>query len=92
DSLLGLTGEREGMARTLLVALQLDHKVRIERGTFSTLALSQGQRKRLALLVAFLEDRPFYVFDEWAADQDPAFKDVFYRTLLPALKANGKTV
>ncbi|OXI29837.1 cyclic peptide transporter [Burkholderia sp. AU16741] len=92
DSLLGLTGEREGMARALLVALQLDHKVRIERGTFSTLALSQGQRKRLALLVAFLEDRPFYVFDEWAADQDPAFKDVFYRTLLPALKANGKTV
>ncbi|WP_175755167.1 cyclic peptide export ABC transporter [Burkholderia cepacia] len=92
DSLLGLAGEREGMARTLLVALQLDHKVRIERGTFSTLALSQGQRKRLALLVAFLEDRPFYVFDEWAADQDPAFKDVFYRTLLPALKANGKTV
>ncbi|MCA7921941.1 cyclic peptide export ABC transporter [Burkholderia cenocepacia] len=92
DSLLGLTAEREGIARTLLVALQLDHKVRIERGTFSTLALSQGQRKRLALLVAFLEDRPFYVFDEWAADQDPAFKDVFYRMLLPALKANGKTV
>ncbi|WP_175879233.1 cyclic peptide export ABC transporter [Burkholderia sp. BCC0097] len=92
DSLLGLTGEREGIAQALLVALQLDHKVRIEHGAFSTLALSQGQRKRLALLVAFLEDRPFYVFDEWAADQDPTFKDVFYRTLLPALKANGKTV
>ncbi|MEK6296921.1 MAG: cyclic peptide export ABC transporter [Paraburkholderia tropica] len=65
---------------------------RIQDGAFSTLALSQGQRKRLALLVAFLEDRPFYVFDEWAADQDPAFKDVFYRTLLPELKTKGKTV
>ena len=32
---------------------------------------SQGQRKRLALLTAYLEDRPIYVFDEWAADQDP---------------------
>ncbi|WP_321789322.1 cyclic peptide export ABC transporter [Paraburkholderia sp. J94] len=92
DSLLGLSAGRESAARALLVALQLDHKVRIEDGAFSTLALSQGQRKRLALLVAFLEDRPFYVFDEWAADQDPAFKDVFYRTLLPELKAKGKTV
>jgi len=92
DSLLGLNAESEHAARALLVALQLDHKVRIERGAFSTLALSQGQRKRLALLVAFLEDRPFYVFDEWASDQDPVFKDVFYRTLLPELKAKGKTV
>ncbi|WP_322103077.1 cyclic peptide export ABC transporter [Paraburkholderia sp. J41] len=92
DSLLGLPAEREAEARALLAALQLDHKVRIERGAFSTLALSQGQRKRLALLVAMLEDRPFYVFDEWAADQDPAFKEVFYRTLLPQLKARGKTV
>ncbi|MEI7294762.1 cyclic peptide export ABC transporter [Paraburkholderia tropica] len=92
DSLLGLSAGRENAARALLVALQLDHKVRIQDGAFSTLALSQGQRKRLALLVAFLEDRPFYVFDEWAADQDPAFKDVFYRTLLPELKTKGKTV
>jgi putative pyoverdin transport system ATP-binding/permease protein len=74
------------------VHLQLDHKVSIKDGAFSTLELSQGQRKRLALLVAYLEDRPFYVFDEWAADQDPLFKDVFYRELLPELKAKGKTV
>src|SRR4029077_10583080 len=58
----------------------------------STTALSQGQRKRLALLNAYLEDRPLYLFDEWAADQDPAFKEVFYRRLLPQLKAAGKTV
>lgn len=92
DSLLGLPAGSEDAAQALLVELQLDHKVRIAQGAFSTLDLSQGQRKRLALLVAYLEDRPFYVFDEWAADQDPVFKDVFYRRLLPTLKANGKTV
>jgi putative ATP-binding cassette transporter len=54
--------------------------------------VSQGQRKRLALLTAYLEDRPFYLFDEWAADQDPNFKSVFYNRLLPDLKARGKTV
>jgi putative ATP-binding cassette transporter len=75
-----------------LERLHLHHKVSIDNGIFSTLDLSQGQRKRLALLVAYLEDRPFYVFDEWAADQDPEFKDVFYMELLPALKAQGKTV
>ena len=59
---------------------------------FSTTALSQGQRKRLALLVAFMEDRPIYVFDEWAADQDPHYREIFYRELLPDLRARGKTV
>jgi putative ATP-binding cassette transporter len=53
--------------------------------------LSQGQRKRLALLLAYLEDRPIYVFDEWASDQDPIFKEVFYHQILPELKARGKT-
>jgi putative ATP-binding cassette transporter len=92
DSLLGLPAGSERAAESLLAELQLDHKVSIVDGAFSTLDLSQGQRKRLALLVAYLEDRPFHVFDEWAADQDPVFKDVFYRRLLPALKAEGKTV
>ena len=58
----------------------------------STTELSAGQRKRLALLVAYLEDRPIYVFDEWAADQDPSYKAVFYERLLPELKARGKTI
>ncbi|AFZ30071.1 cyclic peptide transporter [Gloeocapsa sp. PCC 7428] len=75
-----------------LVQLQLDHKVHIEDGILSTTALSQGQRKRLALLTAYLEDRPFYVFDEWASDQDPLFKKIFYTQLLPELKKKGKTV
>ncbi|RQM45749.1 cyclic peptide export ABC transporter [Paraburkholderia bannensis] len=93
DSLLGMRFDGlDQTAQDLLVHLQLDHKVSIKDGAFSTLELSQGQRKRLALLVAYLEDRSFYLFDEWAADQDPLFKDVFYRKLLPELKAKGKTV
>ena len=75
-----------------LELLQLDKKVRIENGVFSTTALSQGQRRRLALLTAYLEDRPVYIFDEWAADQDPEYKEVFYKRLLPELKNRGKTV
>jgi len=93
DSLLGFQNrELDADARACLVHLQLDHKVQIDQGVFSTLNLSQGQRKRLALLVAYLEDRPFYLFDEWAADQDPVFKNIFYTEILPALKARGKTV
>jgi putative pyoverdin transport system ATP-binding/permease protein len=93
DSLLGIRPEGiDERALTLLKSLQLDHKVSITDSTFSTLDLSQGQRKRLALLVAYLEDRPFYLFDEWAADQDPLFKDVFYKQLLPDLKARRKAV
>jgi putative ATP-binding cassette transporter len=39
-----------------------------------------------------MEDRPIYVFDEWAADQDPTFRDVFYLEILPELKRRGKAV
>jgi len=82
----------DARARRYLRRLELDHKVRVEGGRFSTTDLSQGQRKRLALLTAYLEDRPVYVFDEWACDQDPYFRKVFYARLLPELKARGKAV
>ena len=71
--------------------LQLNHKVDVVDGKLSTISLSRGQRKRLALLTAYLEDRPIYVFDEWASDQDPIFKQTFYLDILPELKARGKT-
>ena len=93
ETLLGLeTNDLDAEARRFLVQLQLDHKVKVKDGTLSTTELSQGQRKRLALLTAFLEDRSVYVFDEWAADQDPYFKEIFYFQILPELKARGKTV
>jgi putative ATP-binding cassette transporter len=93
ESFLGIeAGKVDAQAKEYLVQLQLDHKVQIKDGVLSTTELSQGQRKRLALLTAYLEDRPFYVFDEWAADQDPLFKEVFYFQILPSLKAKGKTI
>ncbi len=91
--LFGIRAEAlDGQVLEYLHKLQLDKKVRIDAGRFSTVDLSQGQRKRLALMTAYLEDRQIYVFDEWAADQDPSFKKIFYLELLPELKARGKTV
>jgi len=86
------SAELDAQGNALLEKLRLQHKVQVRDGAFTTQALSQGQRKRLALVVAYLENRPFLLFDEWAADQDPLFKDVFYRELLPELRARGKAV
>lgn len=93
DRLLGLDSpDLDRQAESYLRQLQLDHKVRLDDGKLSTIALSQGQRKRLALLTAYLEDRPIYLFDEWAADQDPVFKDLFYTKFLPNLRDRHKAV
>lgn len=92
EQLLGLDGpDLDARARHYLERLQLDHRVRVEQGALRVSGLSQGQRKRLALITAYLEDRPFYVFDEWASDQDPQFRRFFYTELLPELRARGKT-
>jgi len=92
ENLLGLSDFNiDTRAQDYLVKLELDRSVEIKDRTLSTLDLSQGQRKRLALLTAYLEDRPIYLFDEWAADQDPQFKEIFYFELLGRLKAAGKT-
>jgi putative ATP-binding cassette transporter len=85
-------GLESASSQQYLEKLQISHKVQIQDGRLSTLELSQGQRKRLALFNAYLENRPIYLFDEWAADQDPFFREVFYKQLLPELKRRGKTV
>ena len=90
--LYGLLGTDEAAVAALLRRMQLDHKVQFTNNRFSNLELSSGQRKRLALVVSLLEDRPILVFDELAADQDPAFRRFLYEELLPALKAEGRTV
>jgi putative ATP-binding cassette transporter len=92
EHLLGLDASEEAATSHYLKRLHLDHNVRVVDNRLSTVNLSQGQRKRLALLTAYLEDRPIYLFDEWAADQDPEFKKIFYLELLPELKARGKTI
>jgi putative pyoverdin transport system ATP-binding/permease protein len=86
------TEQTKKQAQIYLEKLQIAHKVQIQDGMLSTTALSTGQRKRLALLNAYLEDRSVYVFDEWASDQDPVFRDLFYHTILQELKQRGKTV
>jgi putative ATP-binding cassette transporter len=88
----GLSADKLAMADLYLDELGLRGKVSIDNGRFSTLQLSDGQRKRLALLTMLLDDRDLYLFDEWAADQDPKFKEYFYRKLLPSLRARGKAV
>ena len=93
DRLLGMSNrDLDAQAADYLQQFHLEHKVQVKDGILSTTALSQGQRKRLALLTAYLEDRPIYLFDEWASDQDPFFRDIFYKQLLPELKRRGKTV
>lgn len=80
------------IAERYLERLEVAHKVSVENGAFTTTDLSTGQRKRLALMNAWLEERPVLVFDEWAADQDPTFRHIFYTELLPDLKRIGKTI
>jgi cyclic peptide transporter len=79
-------------ADSYLKLLDLDGKVQIRNNEYSTIRLSGGQRKRLALLQCYLEDCPIYLFDEWAADQDPGYRRFFYRTLLPEMRRSGKIV
>jgi putative ATP-binding cassette transporter len=93
ERLLGIRSDNlDAQAQQYLRQLQLEQKVQIKEGILSTIDLSQGQRKRLALLTAYLDDRPIYLFDEWASDQDPLFREIFYKQLLPELKHRGKTV
>jgi putative ATP-binding cassette transporter len=90
--LFGLMDATQERIDALLHRLEIEDKTRVNDGVFETLDLSGGQRKRVALLVAILEDKPIVVLDEWAADQDPIFRKKFYEELLPELKRQGKTI
>ena len=84
--------EKRSQMEEYLEVLHLHEKVQIVDNKYSTIELSGGQRKRLALLQCYLEDSPIYLFDEWAADQDPDYRNFFYRNLLPEMSAMGKTI
>jgi len=90
--LYGLESIDEQRVKELLKQMELQRKTGYADGKFTNLDLSTGQRKRLAYIAGILEDKPIYVFDEWAADQDPTFRKYFYETLIRDLKALGKTV
>lgn len=76
----------------LIELFQMDKKVSVTDGVFSSLSFSTGQKKRLALIVALLEKRQVIILDEWAADQDPVFRHLFYEKIIPMFRAMGKTV
>ncbi len=88
----GLPDIEPERVHAMLARMGLQDKVTYADGEFSTLALSTGQRKRLAMVVTLLEDQEIFLFDEWAADQDSGFREVFYHDLLPELRSRGKTV
>ncbi|MDO9103820.1 MAG: cyclic peptide export ABC transporter [Methylovulum sp.] len=75
-----------------LTLMGLEQKTGFKNGRFINANLSTGQKKRLALIIALLEDKSIYVFDEVAADQDPEFRQFFYDVILQKLKHQGKTV
>lgn len=83
---------RSAEVNRYLKLLGLADKVTIDKDHYSTIELSGGQRKRLALLQCYLEDSPIYLFDEWPADQDPQYRRFFYRELLPEMRKRGKIV
>lgn len=92
DGLYGIEQVDPQQVADLLRMMQLDHITQWRDRRFSNLELSAGQQKRLALIAALLEDKPIYIFDEWAAEQDPHFRAYFYEVLLQNLKSQGKTI
>ncbi len=93
EKLYGIDSEsRSDEIKARLKELRLQDKVEVIDGMFSTTKLSTGQRKRLALMLCYLENRPICLFDEWAADQDPEFRELFYNQLIKELKDRGKCV
>lgn len=75
----------------LIKMFRLENKVKIKNHKFTTKNLSEGQKKRLALIISILENKDIYLFDEWAANQDPLFKGIFYTEILPLIQKMGKT-
>ena len=90
--LYGLYETDPAKTTELLALFQLEYKTKREGDIFTNLELSTGQRKRLALIVSLMEDKQIYIFDEWAADQDPVFREYFYLELIPRLQKEGKTI
>ena len=92
DKLHGLHDAAPDRINALLRLMEISDKTAYAGGRFTNTHLSTGQRKRLALVVSYLEDKPVHIFDEVAADQDPHFRRYFYETLLTEMKSAGKTV
>jgi len=92
DRFYGLPAIDEQRVKSLLRLMELEKKTKYIEGKFTNTSLSTGQKKRLAFVGAVLEDKPVYIFDELAADQDPHFRKYFYEVILKDLQKQGKTV
>lgn len=92
DEFYGMNGYDKEKALEYIELFELTGKVELVDTGFTTTNLSTGQRKRLALISAILENRPIIVLDEWAADQDPYFRKKFYTEILTKMKEDGFTV
>jgi len=92
DQLYGIKDWDPDTVEDFIKEMQLTDKIEFQDGVFSNINLSTGQRKRIAMIVSKLENRDIYIFDEWAADQDPQFREYYYYTMLPELKNAGKTL
>ena len=90
--LYGIPHPEQGEVDRLLEQFRLADKISVSNGEFSTLDLSGGQRRRLALIVSLLEKRPILLLDEWTAEQDPEFRRKFYDELLPEMLKAGLTI
>lgn len=88
----GLTQAEKQALDDHISEFSLAERVRMLEDEFSTLSLSTGQKRRLALAVAMAEARPIIVLDEFAADQDPARRAWFYDVLVPRMAAAGHLV
>jgi putative ATP-binding cassette transporter len=92
DRLYGMGDIDEDQLQDLLDTMQLSDKTDYVDGRFTNTNLSTGQRKRLAMITSYLEEKPVLVFDEVAADQDPVYREYFYKTFLSDLKSKWKTI
>jgi putative pyoverdin transport system ATP-binding/permease protein len=90
--LYGIPEPESGEVEHLLAQFRLANQLSLSDGEFSTLDLSSGQRRRLALIVSLLEKRPILLLDEWTAEQDPEFRRKFYEEFLPQMIQTGATL
>jgi putative pyoverdin transport system ATP-binding/permease protein len=90
--LYGLEHVEKQDADAMIERVGLKGVTALKDGRILRVDLSAGQKRRLALAIALLENRDILILDEFVADQDPTQREYFFRTLLPWLKAQGKTV
>lgn len=84
--------QKNSQYQELLKIMELDKIIIDDRDESARRQFSKGQSKRMSMIFALLENKPILVLDEWAADQDPYFRNFFYEKLLPKLKKEGKTI